>query len=368
MGLFAALDNSGAVRFVGEVENGAACACVCPTCGAPVLAKQGELNSWHFAHQPGQERPECEPGSINLLRRLAVERLVEQPYLTLPSGAARVMVDARFPSLNQTVDLHFGPATVQQWHLQAPRGSKVASFVMMDQSALALFVEIGPGDCALELDASPGALLYALPLPPEGSIRTELQALDFLKTNGRWHWRRLPDAGGRIERAKRELLARLPPLVAQWEQVQTLRRQQLFDDRFRGGGAGRERPVIDAPHTPEVARVEPPPAALPEWTSWKKDRTSFYAFERPQEEAVWVVFDSALHDGYFIVPAPTTFEGWDESLPASLGYVDLENGAIVGPGPVSRAVAWFYGTPGVCSRIDSDAVQILRFAHETAKG
>lgn len=361
MGLFAALDRAGEVRFVGEVQGGAACACVCPTCGSAVLAKKGAINAWHFAHEPGQERPECEPGSLNLLRRLAIERLMALESFVLPAGSVRVMVDARLPALNQTVEMHYGLASVTQWHVPAARGAKVASLALSDQMALALFVEIGAGDGALELDESPGALLYACPAPPEGAIRTEQQALDFLKEHGAWHWRRLPDLGGRIERVKRELLARRAPLLAQWERVETLRSQQLSEDRWRGPSPPRR--MHDVYRVPEP-EPEPPTAPLPAWVGWKKDRTSFYAFARPQEDAVWVVFDSNLHDGYFIVPAPATFDGWDESLPASLGYVDLENGALVGPGPVSRVIDWFYRTPGVASRIDSDATQILKFAQD----
>lgn len=365
MSIFAALDQSGGVRFVGEVDNGVACGCFCPVCASPLLAKQGELNAWHFAHQPGQERPECEPGSINLLRRLAIEGVMELASLQLPEASLRVTVDARFPALCQVLNLHYGPATAQQWYPQAPKLAKVADFLMMDQTALALYVEIGPGDCALELDDAPGALLFCVPLPSEGQIRTEEQARDYLKQSGSWHWRRVPDVGRRVERAKEKLLARRAPLLAQYERTEQLRRQQLMEDRIRG-----QMPRPDRLEVAPMAQPEPEQLVemeMPQWVSWKKDRTSFYAFARPKEEAIWVVFSSALHDGYFIVPAPVTFDGWDESLPPTLGYVDHKEGAIVGPGPVSQAVGWFYGNKGVQSRIDSDATQILRFAHEVAK-
>ena len=78
--LFAALDARGAIRFVGDVPRGAACACFCPDCSSPLIARQGTEKEWHFAHEGGQERPECLVGAQNLLRRFCMEHL---QYLAL---------------------------------------------------------------------------------------------------------------------------------------------------------------------------------------------------------------------------------------------------------------------------------------------
>ena len=84
--MFAARDAQGGVRFVAEVPRGAACACFCLACGSPLVAKKGEVNEWHFAHESDQERPECEAGLRNLLRRIVLEEMratdawVRQPF------------------------------------------------------------------------------------------------------------------------------------------------------------------------------------------------------------------------------------------------------------------------------------------------
>lgn len=33
-----------------EVDRGAACGCICPSCGLPLIANQGEDKAWHFSH------------------------------------------------------------------------------------------------------------------------------------------------------------------------------------------------------------------------------------------------------------------------------------------------------------------------------
>jgi len=35
---------------VAEVEKGRECGCICPSCETPLIARQGEINEWHFAH------------------------------------------------------------------------------------------------------------------------------------------------------------------------------------------------------------------------------------------------------------------------------------------------------------------------------
>lgn len=72
LSIFTGLDQTGAIRFVGDVPRGAACGCICSACGAPLVAKRGEQKKWHFAHEASQERPDCFSGAVNLLRRLAI--------------------------------------------------------------------------------------------------------------------------------------------------------------------------------------------------------------------------------------------------------------------------------------------------------
>ena len=44
------IDAGGFLRDAYEVPNGLGCGCVCPVCGARLVARQGEIVAWHFAH------------------------------------------------------------------------------------------------------------------------------------------------------------------------------------------------------------------------------------------------------------------------------------------------------------------------------
>lgn len=43
--------NSGDLCDVGSVSRGVECNCICPSCKTPLIARQGKINDWHFAHQ-----------------------------------------------------------------------------------------------------------------------------------------------------------------------------------------------------------------------------------------------------------------------------------------------------------------------------
>jgi len=45
-----ALNNCGDLVSIRDVDNGKACGCHCPGCGEHLIARQGQINTWHFAH------------------------------------------------------------------------------------------------------------------------------------------------------------------------------------------------------------------------------------------------------------------------------------------------------------------------------
>lgn len=50
-----------------DVSNGLACDCVCPECGATLIARQGSNRTYHFAHYKSEE---CEKGIETALHLL----------------------------------------------------------------------------------------------------------------------------------------------------------------------------------------------------------------------------------------------------------------------------------------------------------
>jgi hypothetical protein len=112
----------------------------------------------------------------------------------------------------------------------------------------------------------------------------------------------------------------------------------------------------------EEPQPAPLPPALPSWSGLAKARTSFHAFRLRDDERCWVVINSAMHSGYYIVPAPKLYEGWDEALPSSLGVPDQRLGAYVGQGPMSNASTWFQHSGRLIAlNMDSDPALTLKF-------
>lgn len=89
-----AIAKDGRVVSVEEVERGQACECMCPSCRRPLIARQGDVRVWHFAHATGAD---CEGGAesaLHLAAKTAIERaggitlpgLSVQRSVTLPDG------------------------------------------------------------------------------------------------------------------------------------------------------------------------------------------------------------------------------------------------------------------------------------------
>lgn len=90
-----AMDKDGRIRSVEEVARGLSCECVCPTCGDKVIARQGEVREWHFAHVSGAE---CENAAEGALHRAAKQLLLESGGMTIPEirvNASVTLTDGR---------------------------------------------------------------------------------------------------------------------------------------------------------------------------------------------------------------------------------------------------------------------------------
>ena len=72
---------------VDEVPRGANCGSVCPSCKRPLVARQGDINDWHFAHT--SENPGCGETYLHYAGKYALYRRIET---ALSSGLAIPMV------------------------------------------------------------------------------------------------------------------------------------------------------------------------------------------------------------------------------------------------------------------------------------
>lgn len=67
--------NTGALVDVYDVPRGQECGCICPSCKTPLIARQGHVNEWHFAHASrthyAQTQNECDYSFYMSVRLMA---------------------------------------------------------------------------------------------------------------------------------------------------------------------------------------------------------------------------------------------------------------------------------------------------------
>jgi hypothetical protein len=309
--LFVARDASGATRFVGDVPRGAACACFCPVCNSPLVAKQGDELEWHFAHEAGTERPECRAGAMNLLRRLAVQDLARRGLVVLPPYAVAHPLAGRSP-----VEWSAHPAG--QLELLEVHGAQTpaARLPLREGGAADLYV-------CIDREAPPAArtpqdaiLVLWCPYPADGQIRTEEQARAFVRSCSRLRWQSLPDFTGQLaaaQREAREFMERLQRERAQQAGARwaAYKRAREADARDRRGPAPTEAP--DDRHMPAP---RPQSAPAPEWAPGLMAGSSIH-YRELDDGSQWVCFQHAPGQ-WRLCPVPHPHEGWDESFPPSI--------------------------------------------------
>jgi hypothetical protein len=316
LSIFAGVDAGGAIRFVGDVSRGAACGCDCVACGAPLVARRGEIRNWHFAHEASQERPECFAGAVNLLRRLTISRLVDAGVSSLPTYRAQIGTSSPLPVFSETVSWTPSLFTVERWALEGPATAPVALLRLATGTAIHLFVDVNGGaeprmeDVATE----EGAVVYRVPLPyAPDQLRDHAAAVRHIDESGELMWLRCPDAET-LQVATRTELDR--------------RAQQAHNE------AAMRRISIAAPlltqAPPALLWSQPRPVeeidASP-WAAWRKRPHSF-TFYGLKDGTAWVIFPH--RDGrMFMMPYPDAFEGWDEAMPARIGTVDNKFGGLL---------------------------------------
>ncbi|MBK8815811.1 MAG: hypothetical protein IPN42_10055 [Methylococcaceae bacterium] len=85
---FGLLLTSNELVDVSDVESGKNCKCICPSCKTPLIARQGSIKVWHFAHASKnvyeKTENECDFSFYISVRLMAKQLINEKLTLTLP--------------------------------------------------------------------------------------------------------------------------------------------------------------------------------------------------------------------------------------------------------------------------------------------
>jgi hypothetical protein len=325
--LFAALDPAGAIKFATEVPRGSACGCFCPVCSSPLVAKQGEKLEWHFAHEAGQERPDCLVGALNLLHRIGSEILREAGEIHLPAYHQIVQCQHLQQQVSWKASLE--PRTLV-WSNKLGRAAPVASGWLRVGIPSHVWVSIAHEQPVI--DRSAGAhVLVSFPFPTASDWRQRQSLRNFIVSHLSIKWLHHPDTFGEVERAQKALLTQIQAektamqraAGTRWalraKQLQNAQRQPLLPTATQRG--------------PEIHSSRPADIVYP-WAPERKPNSSF-TFYRLKDNTAWVIY-TRQDASVGLVPWPA-FDGWDEYLPSNVGVVD------------QRAGLYWCKTPGLVS-------------------
>ena len=83
-----AVGAKGETKHISQAENGLKCACICPTCRGPLIAKQGKVVEHHFAHASGDECQHAVETALHLAAKdiLAVRKEIVLPAVEIPAS------------------------------------------------------------------------------------------------------------------------------------------------------------------------------------------------------------------------------------------------------------------------------------------
>lgn len=94
-----------------DVDNGKACGCVCVVCGAGLLARQGQVRAWHFAHEADNN---CQYASEAAIHLMAKQLIAERQQICLPARVLGRQIRGVYGGWVETIAV-----TVQSAGLQA---------------------------------------------------------------------------------------------------------------------------------------------------------------------------------------------------------------------------------------------------------
>lgn len=84
-----AMDKEGRMRSIDEVSRGLGCECKCTCCGERVIARQGGIREWHFAHASGAD---CVGAAESALHQAAKQVLLDNKGTSLPARSIQTEV------------------------------------------------------------------------------------------------------------------------------------------------------------------------------------------------------------------------------------------------------------------------------------
>ncbi|MBG0757714.1 competence protein CoiA family protein [Vibrio cidicii] len=136
------LSKDGKYKHIRSVDNGLKCDCLCPDCQQPLVANQGNVKRWHFAHASNSS---CSGESV--IHRLAKQVIVNAAHSGLPLHISSNGGTVYEQDKDGIVHSKSWYAPERQYYIRQAKeevklGSQIVDVLCQDKAGNALAVEI----------------------------------------------------------------------------------------------------------------------------------------------------------------------------------------------------------------------------------
>ncbi|EJG2157337.1 competence protein CoiA family protein [Vibrio parahaemolyticus] len=136
------IGEDGKYKHIRSVDNGLKCDCVCPDCQQPLVANQGNVKRWHFAHASNGE---CKGESV--IHRLAKQVIVNAAQSGLPlyiSSNGGTVYESDKDGVFHSKSWYEAERQyhIQQAEAEAKLGSQIVDVLCHDKAGNSIVVEI----------------------------------------------------------------------------------------------------------------------------------------------------------------------------------------------------------------------------------
>lgn len=205
------LTAEGRLVSVEEVARGKACECCCPQCGEVLIARQGDVRAWHFAHASGGDCGGAAEGALHLA---AKQLIVQEGTLLVPALEARAS--------HRLDDGRLGEAALarpaETWTLSGTRPEVAVGTLRIDVAAThgrdPIFIEVAVthlvDDAKRQALAGLGTACFEIVLDPSlhDSWTWDNLRQEVLECPGNRHWIFHPELRTLEEQARCEAMAK----------------------------------------------------------------------------------------------------------------------------------------------------------------
>ncbi|MGE5154647.1 MAG: competence protein CoiA family protein [Bdellovibrio bacteriovorus] len=205
------MTSDGRLVSVEDVSRGKACDCCCPECGEVLIARQGEVRAWHFAHASGGDCGAAAEGALHLA---AKQLIVQEGAILVPALEARAS--------HRLDDGGLGEAALarpaETWTLAGTRPEVAFGTLRIDVAAThdgdPIFIEVAVthlvDDAKCQALADLGAACFEIVLDPSlhDSWTWDNLRQEVLECPGNRHWIFHPDLRALDEQVRCEAMAK----------------------------------------------------------------------------------------------------------------------------------------------------------------